>query len=203
MKNKLLLSLSFLLIVVFSYAQEKSDVSKPVRLGIKGGADIGKIKGVGYENAFKLGYYLGGFIQFNVNPGFGLQGELLFASGTVKTTSNFNDIYITADPNNNGRDIKLNFLQIPLLANISLGSSRVKLQLGPQYSTYLGSKTVYQASKDAFKSGDFAAVGGLWFQLPVINIHARYLIGLSDIDAITNSNSWKTQSIQAGIGITF
>ncbi len=186
-----------------TFAQDKPAISRPVRFGIKGGTDIGKINGVGYDNQFRLGYYLGGFLQFNAGAAFGIQAELQFASGSVKTSSNFNDIYLTAYPNNNGRNIKLNYLQIPLLANISLGSPRVKLQLGPQYSTYLGNKTVYQASKDAFKSGDFAAVGGLWFQLPVINIHARYLLGLSDIDNITNSNNWKTQAIQLGIGITF
>jgi hypothetical protein len=204
MKNR---SAFILIIFLFAFkniiAQDKSAVARTVRLGIRGGANIGKINGVGYEDQFRLGYYLGGFVQINVSSGFGVQGELVFSSGTVKTTNNFNDIYTTADPNNNGRNITLNYLQIPILANISLGSPRVKLQLGPQYSTFLGNKTVYQASRDAFKSGEFAAVGGLWFQLPIINIHVRYLAGLSDIDAITSTNNWKSQTIQAGIGITF
>ena len=182
---------------------QSSKVQRVIRIGARGGANIGKIKGQGYDEQFRLGYYLGGFVQFNISEAFGIQPELVFSSGNVKTASNFNAVYNTVDPRNDNSNITLNFLQIPILANISLGSPRVKLQLGPQYSAYIGNKTVLQAGKDAFKSGEFAAVGGLWFQLPVINVHARYLLGLSDLDAITNSNSWKSQNIQVGIGITF
>lgn len=175
--------------------------------GIKGGANLGKLDGTGYDDAFKLGYHLGGFAQINLVKGFGVQGELIFSQSTTRTVDNFSEIYngenIQSDAN--GQKIKLNYLSIPIMVNIPLGTPRVKLQLGPQYSILMSNKNVIKASKDAFKSGDFGVVGGLWFQLPIINISARYCVGLSDMNNFseaTDQSKWRNQSIQLGVGVT-
>lgn len=184
-------------------AQNRKAVDRFFRLGVKGGASLGKINGQGYDQSYNLGYYLGGFVQLNFTKMVGVQGEANFSSGTVKTSSSFNDIYTTAAPGNSNQNIKLNYLQIPVLLNVSLGTSRIKLQLGPQYSIYTGHKTFVESTGQAFKSGDVAAVGGLWFQLPIINIHARYLLGISNISDIPNSDRWRYQQLQLGVGLTF
>lgn len=186
-----------------SQAQGRKAVDRVVRLGIKGGADLGKISGQGFDQQYNLGYYLGGFLQLNFTKAVGVQGEANFSSGSVKTASNFSEVYTTVAPNDNNRNITLNYLQIPVLLNVSLGTPRIKLQLGPQYSIYTGHKTVLEASGQAFKNGDLAAVGGLWFQLPIINIHARYLLGVSNISDVANSDKWQSQHIQVGVGLTF
>jgi hypothetical protein len=180
-----------------------ASAQKLLRFGIKGGANLGKIDGTGYDESFKLGYHLGGFAQINLLKGFGIQPELVFSSSQteVKNASEFEDVY---DYNNiKETKPKLNYLSIPVLANIDLGSPRFKLQVGPQFSIMTSKKkSVFEEGKEAFKGGDFSAVGGLWLQLPIVNISARYIIGLSDVSDVTSTEKWKNQAIQLGVGIT-
>lgn len=180
-----------------------ASAQKLLRFGIKGGANLGKIDGAGYDESFKLGYHLGGFAQINLVKGFGIQPELVFSSSAteVKNASEFEDVY---DYNNiKETKPKLNYLSIPVLANIDLGSPRFKLQVGPQFSIMTSKKkSVFEEGKEAFKGGDFSAVGGLWLQLPIVNVSARYIIGLSDVSDVASTEKWKNQAIQLGVGIT-
>lgn len=202
--KKLFLALAVITCVTVSTA----NAQKLLRFGIKGGANLGKIDGTGYDESFKLGYHLGAFAQINLVKGFGIQPELVFSSTKteVKNTAEF-------EADNEFQNLKetkpkLNYLSIPILANIDLGSPRFKLQVGPQFGIMTSKKkNVFQEGKDAFKGGDFSAVGGLWLQLPIVNISARYIIGLSNVNDVTvagatDPSSWKNQSIQLGVGIT-
>lgn len=198
--KKLFLAVAVLTITAVSASAQ----DRLLRFGVKGGANLGKLDGEGYESGFKLGYHIGGLVQLNFYKGWGVQGEVIFNQSTTRTTDNFSDIYkkdnISTDAN--GQKIKLNYLSIPVLLNIPLGGQRVKLQVGPQYSILLSDKNVIKGAKDAFKSGDFAAVGGIWVQLPIVNLSARYIIGLSDIRDLPNGDKWKNQGIQLGVGVT-
>lgn len=203
--KKLFLAIAVLSVTAVSTANAQT---KFLRFGFKGGANLGKIDGEGYKDGFKLGYHLGGFAQVNLTKGFGVQGELIFSSSTVKTTDDFSQVYNPEnlnDPANNDKKIKLNYLSIPLLANFSLGSPRVKLQVGPQFSALLSDKNVIKGADEAFKGGDVSGVAGLWFQLPIVNISARYVIGFTDVkgvNTVTDKGNWKNQSIQLGVGVT-
>jgi hypothetical protein len=101
---------------------------------------------------------------------------------------------------------KLNFLEVPLLLNINIGESkRVKLQIGPAYGGLL-KQTVDSLKSNVnsiYKNGEWAAIGGLWIQIPFINMGARYKLGLTELNDIDNRQSWKSQSIQVFVGITF
>jgi len=173
-----------------------------LRLGVKAGANLNKISGEGYNEGFKFNYHLGAFAQLNFTQGFGIQPELIFSQSTAKSGDQFSDIYPNGE---NLKNIKLNYLSIPVLANIGLGGKNLKLQVGPQYSIAVSKdKSLFQNGKDAFKSGDFAAVAGLWLQLPLgINVSGRYVIGLSDINDLPDSKKWTNQAIQLGVGFTF
>ncbi|MGX5817404.1 porin family protein [Chitinophaga lutea] len=202
--KKLFIALAIITCATVSTA----NAQKMIRFGFKAGANLGKIDGTGYDEAFKLGYHLGGFAQINIAKGFGIQPEVVFSTSKaeVKNTAEFeadNEFESLKDNKPN-----LNYLNIPILANIDLGSPRFKLQLGPQFSILTSKKTnVFEEGKAAFKSGDFSAVGGLWLQLPIVNISARYVVGLSNVSDVSASNAvnpdtWKNQSIQLGVGIT-
>jgi len=203
--KKLFFVMAVLGLTAFSSAHAQDRL---LRFGFKGGANLGKLDGTGYQDGFKLGYHLGGFAQVNLVKGFGVQGELIFSSTKTKTTDKFSEIYNTDnlnDPDNNNKKISLNYLSIPLLANINLGTLRLKLQVGPQFSALLSDKNALQGSKDAFKGGDVAGVAGLWLQLPIINVSARYIIGFTDVKNagdVANSSNWKNQAIQLGVGVT-
>lgn len=197
MKKAILFLAVITLISTASFAQ-----SGVFRLGIKGGTNINKIQGKGYNEEFKFNYYLGGFAQLNFSESFGIQPEVLFSQSTAQTGDHFSDTYNDFP---NGKNVKLNYLSIPILANIGLGGKNLKLQLGPQYSILMNkNESLTQNGKDAFKNGDFSAVGGLWLQLPFgLNVNGRYIIGLSDLNDLSNSNKWTNQAIQLGVGFTF
>lgn len=199
MKKVLIAMAVFLGTVTLAEAQQV----KPFRVGIKGGANINKISGKGFDEAFKFNYHLGGFLQVNFSENIGIQPEVIFSQSTTKTSENFSDIYTGFTDDANRKKIKLNYLNIPLLLNV--GSKDVKFQLGPQYSMLLNKNdNIIENGKKTFKDGDFAAVGGIWVQLPIpINLSARYIIGLNDINDLPNSDKWKNQSIQLAVGFTF
>jgi hypothetical protein len=91
------------------------------------------------------------------------------------------------------------------LLNINVGQSKhVKLQFGPALGSVLKQTTdSLAAGGNIYKNTDWSAIGGLWIQLPLINLGARYKLGLSNINAIDDRQTWKTQAIQIFAGITF
>lgn len=199
MKKVLILAMAVLGGTTWAAAQQ----SRPLHVGIKGGANLNKITGEGFDEAFKFNYHLGGFLQLNFNDNIGLQPEVIFSQSSTKTSDNFSDIYTDFTNDADRRNIKLNYLNIPLLLNV--GSKDVKFQLGPQYSILLNKNdNIIENGKKAFKEGDFAAVGGIWVQLPIpVNLSARYIIGLNDINDLSHSDKWKNQAIQLAVGFTF
>ena len=96
-------------------------------------------------------------------------------------------------------------IKVPVLLNVNLGpSKRVKLQLGPSYGGLL--KQTVDSLKtgvgNLYKNGEWSAIGGLWIQLPLINLSFRYKYGLSDISNVSGTDKWHNQAIQVGVGIT-
>ena len=200
--KKLFLAVAVLLIATVSTVKAQD---KLLRFGIKGGANLGKLDGSGFQDGFKLGYHLGGFAQLRLVKGFGVQGELVFSSTKTETTDDFSKIYEGVSTADDRKKINLNYLSIPLLANIDLGTPRLKLQVGPQFGALVSDRKVLGAAKEAFKGGEISGVAGLWLQLPIVNVSARYIIGFNDvkgINSVTNSSNWKNQSIQLGVGVT-
>lgn len=194
---KKILLLSALTVFVASTAMAQVGL----HLGIKGGANMTKIEGTKFKDGYNLNYHLGGFLELGLSQGFSIQPEVIFSQSTSKTEDDFSDIYTDFPATSDGQKIKLDYLSIPVLANIKL-SNVLWVQVGPQYSILMNSnESLIQNGKDAFKNGDFSGVGGLWLQLPMgLSFSARYVIGLSNINDVSNKHNWKSQAIQLGIG---
>jgi outer membrane protein with beta-barrel domain len=144
-------------------------------------------------------------MQFNFSRTFGLQPEVNFVQSSSEFSNDASDIYDDLFRDGSQKKAKLNYLEIPLLLNVNLGpSKRVKLQVGPSYGGLL-KQTVdsLKTNGNLYKNGEFSAIGGLWLQIPFVNLGARYKMGLTDLNAIDNRQSWKSQSIQVFVGITF
>jgi hypothetical protein len=62
-------------------------------------------------------------------------------------------------------------------------------------------ESLLQNGKNAFKSGDFSVLAGLQLQVLKFRIYGRYAVGLSNLNDIDKMDSWKSQSIQIGIGV--
>ncbi|MEO5649620.1 MAG: porin family protein [Ginsengibacter sp.] len=170
--------------------------SQGFKLGIKGGANLGKISGQAFKDEFTLGYHVGGFATINFGK-FGIQPEVLFNQTNVDSSSKFSDVYQFNHVNN----IKLNSLSIPIMLNYNLNKF-LTLQAGPQFSILLNQdKSLLQNGGDAFKSGNFALAGGVQLNLLKFRIYGRFVGGLTNLDNVGDKETWKTQTIQLGVGI--
>lgn len=209
MKNTLL-TFTFLLLSTLLFAQKKNKVHEEdeakLRFGFKGTVNINKLDGTPFKDKFSYNYQLGGFIQWNFSYKLGLQPEINFAQSSSEITNDntviYDDIFLDGDQ----KKARLDYLKIPILLNIDIGpSQKVKLQLGPQWAQLINSKvdSLKNPRLDIFKKGDFSLLGGIWFQLPAVHIGARYEIGLSNINNVTDKDKWKSQALQLFAGITF
>lgn len=175
------------------------------RLGGKAGVNINKIKGQSYKSGFSYDYLLGGFLQFNLSDRIGIQPEINFTQSTSTFAGESTDIYDDLFAGGSQKKARLNYLKVPVLVNFNIGpSKRVKLQLGPQLGGLVNEKIdSLQNNGNIYKNSDWSAVGGLWVQLPLINIGGRYELGLTNINDIDNREKWKSQAITIFAGFTF
>ena len=170
--------------------------SQGLSFGIKGGATLGKISGQAFKDEFTLGYHVGAFATIGFGK-FGIQPEVLFNQVNVDTASNFSQVYQF----NHIDKIQLSSLTIPILLNYDLNKI-ITLQAGPQFGILIDkNKDLLQNGQDAFKSGDFSLVGGVQLHLLKFRVYGRFVGGLTNLNNIQNSDTWKTSAIQLGVGI--
>jgi hypothetical protein len=190
MKTKLL-ALTFLLFA------SSAAFCQTFKLGIKGGASLGKISGVSFQDEFTMGYQVGGFATIGFGKKFAIQPEVLFSQTNTDTSRNFSEVYAFNYVNN----IKLGYLTIPVLLNYNL-NKLITLQAGPQYEILVSqNQNLLQDGKEAFKSGNFCVVGGVQLNLLRFRFYGRFVGGLTDISTLGSADTWKTTSYQLGVGI--
>lgn len=203
-----LLFLFLLSIPVFTSAQRfdpDADRENFFRIGAKAGVNINKVQGQSYKDGFNYNFQAGGFMQFNFSSRFGIQPEVNFVQTSSELTKDVNTIYDDVFLGGSQHKARLNYLEVPVFLNINLGTSkRIKLQVGPAYGGLL-KQTVDSVRNNGniYKNSEWSAIGGLWIQLPFINLGARYKLGLTNVNAIDDRQTWKNQAIQVFAGITF
>jgi hypothetical protein len=210
MKRTLTLLIIALVAIPFAGQAQKIDVD----LGLKVGANFSNINGTHWESGYKANFLGGVFLGVN-GPKLGVTVEGLFTQSTFVTGKGFyglyKDAYRTAADSAKSGSFKVNYISIPVLLNIKL-FSRATIQLGPQFSGVASVKDRDELLNDAqelFKGG-FDGVIGVQLSLPAhLNVGARYIIGLSNInkgDGTTNNagiqidDAWKQRSLQLHIG---
>ena len=204
---KILLITIFFFLSHFTFSQGSMDFEHEnfFRIGAKAGVNINQIKGQSYKTGFSYDYLLGGFMQFNFSGRFGIQPEVNFTQSSSKFTDDATDIYDDLFAGGSQKKVRLSYIKVPVLLNINIGpSKRVKLQVGPQVGGLLKQKVdSLNNNADLFKKSDWSAVGGLWIQIPFINLGARYELGLSNINDIDNRQKWKSHGFTLFAGFTF
>jgi hypothetical protein len=173
-----------------------SAFSQSFSLGIKGGANLGKISGHSFKDEFTLGYNVGAFATIGLGKKFAIQPEVLFNQVNVDTSSNFSEVYQFKHVDK----IQLHYVSIPLLLNYKLNKFIV-LQAGPQFGILLDQNLdLLTNGKNAFKSGDFSLVGGLQLNLLKFRVYGRFVGGQTNIDKLGAQETWKAKAIQLGVG---
>ena len=189
MKTKLLLAAVISIISTATFAQK-------VQIGFKGGATVNKLTGKTFKEEFSFGYHLGAFASIGLGKKFAIQPEVLINQINVDTSSSFSNIYKFNKLNN----VQLKYLTIPVLLNYT-ANKLITLQAGPQFGVLMNkSNTFIENGKNAFKTGDFAMVGGVQLNVSSFKIYGRYTVGLNNLNDIDNKDKWKNQSIQIGVG---
>ena len=178
-----------------------SSLMAQFHIGIKGGTNIIKVDGHSFKDKFEYGYHVGGFAEIGLGEKLGLHPEVLFSQYSTTLDSNYNHIY--EDIFTSGqRNVKLNYLSIPLILDYKLLGNFLSLQAGPQFSILMKQdKNLLQNGADAFKKGEFSMLGGVQLKLSAIRITGRYVVGLNNISDIDNKDEWKSQGFQLSLGL--
>jgi Outer membrane protein beta-barrel domain len=205
--KSILLSLFILAATLASAQRNKVNEEQEnfFRIGAKAGVNANKITGTAFKNGFNYNFQAGLFAQINFSSRFGIQPEINFVQSKSEFTNDPTEIYDDLFRDGSQKLSTLNYLEIPLLLNVNVGESkRVKLQVGPAFGGLL-KQTIdsLKAKTDLYKKSDISAIAGLWVQLPFFNFGARFKQGLSNINAVDNRQTWKSQSIQVFVGISF
>ena len=189
--TKLTAFIAIMLLTTTAYAQE-------FHLGAKAGANLGKLDGVAYSQGFNLGYQLGGFVEYDFNDKWGLQGEVLFS----QTNTKFRDSYQSVWDEKFDKNKTLNYVSVPLLFKYN-PNGLISLHAGPQFS-FLANKndSTWENGKKLFKDTDFSLVAGAEVNLGPLFAYGRYVWGFSDINNALKEKA-TTQQIQVGVGVRF
>ena len=193
MKTKLLLFSAAIFFSLASMAQ--------FHLGVKAGANIFKVDGQSFKDQFRYGYHLGGFMEIPLGEKFELQPEVLFNQYSTRLDSNYRNIYHNVFNPQQGNNIKLNYLSIPLILEYKL-LGPLRLQAGPQFGVLIDqNRSLLQNGGDAFKRGDLSMLAGAELKILKFRVTGRYAIGLSNINDIDNRDKWKYQGFQLSVGL--
>lgn len=188
---KNLLAVALLFVFATTHAQ--------FHIGIKAGLNATKIDGKSFKEQFEYNYLVGGFAEIGLGERFSINPEVLFSQASTTLSS-------TADASVFNKDqakAKLNYLSIPILANVRLAGP-LHIEAGPQYSILMNSdENLLKNGESAFKSGDFSLAGGVQLRLSKIRVSGRYVIGLDNINEAVVQEKWKKQAIQLAVGFAF
>lgn len=201
--KKLTLVLAAILMSCYSFSQGFG-------AGLKGGLNFPTYDAIGLSsgvttpsNEGASGYHIGGFARIRVSK-IAIQPEVIYSFQKTEFSTD-----ILGQPVN--IEQKLSYLTVPVMLKFFLLAG-VNIQLGPQFGfamsgkqvdDILGPKTTTDF-KDDIKGMDLSAAFGAGIDLPFgLDLHARYVLGLSDINDQPDVESTKNSMIQVSIGYAF
>ena len=168
-------------------------------LGLRAGANMTRIDGQSFSQKFKYGYHAGLAAEVMFSQHVGVEPGVYFNQSNLQTGYNFDTLYRSIDPGTL-KDVRLNYLTIPILLDLR-PVSFLTLQMGPQFGILMSSsQSLLQNGRSAFTHGNLAMVGGVQLNLMRFRIYGRYAIGLNSVNDIDNRDSWRSQSVQLGLG---
>jgi opacity protein-like surface antigen len=222
MKKNIFLSLIFISLFLFSKAQKH-----PMEYGFKSGLNLNTIHGnTGFKKSASVltGLSVGGYFKINLNRHFGVKAILAYDQyGWALRSLVFADNFGT-EIGKTDVLIKLNYLNLPLLAEYSFGN-KIKFNVdgGMFFGFLLGNKIITKVTEslqpgqapktisksDNNKATNFGLSFGAGVQIPVthtvkLDFGVRDNLGLANISkSQTVHSSIKTNAFSILAGITF
>jgi opacity protein-like surface antigen len=160
--------LAAMAVMVFGFAN-----AQKTRFGVKGGLNISTVVGGGVDDTKSLiGFHVGGFAEIHVVEKFFIQPELLYSTQGTKVDGPFG----------NDSDVKLNYLNIPVLAKYYFIENKFSVEAGPQLGILLSAKSDGSDIKDFTRSTDLGFnIGAGYNFTDNLSVGLRYTIGLSPL----------------------
>ena len=189
--RKIILSLIIVSASTFANAQK-------LHVGIKAGANMNKISGMEFKSGYELGYHAGLFSEVYLGKKFAIQPELLW--NQVNTKKAMGSQSVINGWKDSTTNIRLKYLTVPLMIKYHLTNS-LALNVGAQYGILIDQQnSTFGNAKEAIKSGDLSVIGGFTVDFSKLRVYGRYNIGLNNMSDVQNTDQWKSQQIQVGIG---
>lgn len=155
--------------------------AQSTKFGVKGGLNVSNF--TGYEEDVKslIGFHVGGFAEIKVAKQFAIQPEFLFSTqGTI----------IEGFDGDSNTTVKVNYLNIPVLAKYCI-TDAFSVEAGPQIGFLLSAKARGEDVNDLYKSTDFGFNLGCGYNFTEnISVGARYTIGLTDVNDISDEQDY-------------
>jgi hypothetical protein len=169
------------------------------QLGIRAGEIMNSIDGKSFSEQFKYGYHAGLAAEIMFSKHVGIEPGVYFNQSNLQTGYSFDTLYKSINPGTL-KEVRLNYLTIPVLLDVR-PLPFLTLQMGPQFGILMSSSnTLLQNGKSAFTNGNLAMVGGVQLNLLKFRIYGRYAVGLNSVNDIDGRDSWRSQSVQLGVG---
>lgn len=185
---KMYLNGLFTLALVLSF--QLTTHAQNTSIGIKGGL-LGSNFSTSATDDFALGFRAGVFLTHSIVRDFGVGIEANYA----RKGSPFNQ-----------ENLKLNYVEIPLLAHyfFGKGSFRPKVFVGPYYG-YLLSAQLGNEDRQGYEQNDYGVLGGVGFHQSLgdgkwLYVDARYTHGLA---AVVNGGDATNRDVSINVGISF
>ncbi|MBC6400420.1 MAG: PorT family protein [Ekhidna sp.] len=179
--KKIFITTIFCFASVLLFAQAK------VALGLKVGANFANTD---VDNAESITAFHGGAYGLIKIANIGIQPEVLWSK------QGGNELSI----GNLTKDWDLTYINIPLMLKYYLPLG-LNLQAGPQFGILTNAEDDDDDISDRLKSSDLSVVLGAGWDVPFgLQLSARYVLGLSDINDATGEDSIRNRTFQLSIG---
>ena len=182
--KKISLALLFVTISTVAFSQSFS-------FGPKAGVNISNYTGGNIESDSRIGFHLGGLLNFGIGNNFSIQPEVLFSSQGAKVTDA-----------GSKKDWKTTYVAVPVMFKLRTNGG-FYIELGPQASFKTGEDIPNQTIDSFAKNLDLAVGGGIGYQAGFgLGIGARYLAGVSKVGNFSGNNidpDFKNSVIQVSL----
>ncbi|WP_149242855.1 porin family protein [Dyadobacter sp. 32] len=159
--------------------------------GPKAGINISNYSGGDINSDAKVGYHIGGLLNFGFGEIFSIQPEVLFSTQGAKVEN--------AGSKTN---YKINYLNVPVMLKFRIANG-FYIEGGPQAGFRLSENIPDQTINDFAKQLDLSAGAGLGYQSDAgIGIGLRYMAGLSKVGDFSGrdiSPDFKNSVVQASL----
>ena len=175
-----------LLIAVSSAAQAQS-----FSIGPKAGLNLSNYTGGDIKSKSRVGYHVGGLLNFGFGSVFSIQPEVLFSTQGAKIE-------------NNGfrQEFKISYVTVPVLLKFK-GKNGLYFEFGPQVGFRSSQNIPDQTIRNFSKNLDLSGAVGLGWQSNIgLGIGFRYVAGLSKVGNFSASNlnpDFRNSVIQASL----